>query len=244
MKHRLTQTLLGGSKSVKSLKLSTFRRSLRLGFLKTCRGNLKLLTVILLLSLTGCRMAKAYDTFTNKAVLSYTNAAQAFYYTSIDTANLVVYTGPIMHITKLTENLQTGEQGSNTHTVSAVPGDTVEISLLSQNTGDSTAYWIDIIDTFPAGIGDSTTINTGMSYIPGSETCTINGSLAADSISWCTDPLHVIWSDWYTYSDAVRLSTTSDCTGIKWKWNIVPSSDIDPVKSWIRVRYQWYRNGN
>ena len=237
-------TLLGGSKSVKSLKRSTFRRSLRLGFLKTCRGNLKLLTVILLLSLTGCRMAKAYDTFTNKAVLSYTNAAQAFYYTSIDTANLVVYTGPIMHITKLTENLQTGEQGSNTHTVSAVPGDTVEISLLSQNTGDSTAYWIDIIDTFPAGIGDSTTNNTGMSYIPGSETCTINGSLAADSISWCTNEARTWDVTWQTYNETVSRSIPADCTGIRWRWNRVVSSTENADQSWIRVKFQWFRNQN
>jgi len=185
----------------------------------------------------------AYDTITNVGAISYTNAVGYEYReTSTGTVNVLLYAGPSMSITKTSVNLVSGDAGSNTKAVSCVPGDTVEMDLSSHNTGDSYAFNITLVDTFPDGIGSPAA--NSMSYVVGSETCDIGGSSVADSISLCTDPLHVIWSDWYTYSDAVRLSITSDCTGIKWKWNIVPSSDIDPVKSWIRVRYQWYRNGN
>jgi len=229
------KNILGGFKAVQSSKLKV--ESLRL-FTKKVIFVLLLSTFIFQLS-TG--VGNAYDTITNIGAISYTNVAGYEYReTSTGTVNVLLYSGPSMSVTKTSMNIRSGEAGSNTIAISCVPGDTVKMDLFSHNTGDSEAYNITLVDTFPAGVGDPTTNNTGMSYIPGSETCDINGSAIADSISWCTDTLHT-WGDWYTYSEAVRLSITSDCTGIRWRWNTI---DIDPGKSWIRVRYQWYRNGN
>ena len=203
--------------------------------------SFQLSAILLLLSLTGCRIGNAYFTVTNEASLSYSNAAQVYYYTDIDTAELVIYSGPLMRITKLTKNLMTGEEGSNTHTIHMAPGDTAEITLMARNTGDTASYWITVIDTFPDEVGDSTTNNTGMSYVSGSETCAINGSLAADSISWCTDDAHS-WNAFVTYNETVSRSIPATCTGIRWRWNRI---DIAPEQeSWIRIKYQWLRNKN
>ena|GEM_PF-2594548 len=195
-----------------------------------------------LLSLTGCRIGEAYDTISNMGVISYTNAAGSEYReTSSATVNLLLYKGPSISIVKTSKNLRNGEEGSNTKSISCVPGDTVELYLNGHNTGDSYAYYVTLVDTFPAGVGDPA--GNSMSYVPGSETCAINGSLPADSISWCVDEAHT-WNAWQTYNDTVSKSIPDTCTGIRWRWNIVPSEDINSSQSWIRVRYQWLRNDN
>jgi len=200
------------------------------------------LVILLLLNLGLSRRAgQSYVFVTNTATLSYTNAAQVYYYTSSDSIQIQVFAGPTMKITKTTKNLRTGEEGSNTQTISVVPGDTAEITLFSQNTGDTAAYWVTVIDTFPAGVGDPA--GNSMSYVPGSETCAINGSLPADSISWCVDEAHT-WNAWQTYNDTVSKSIPNTCTGIRWRWNRVVSNTENETQSWIRIKFKWIRNGN
>ena len=188
-------------------------------------------------------MGYAYDTITNVGVISYTNAVGNQYFeTQSEKVDIRLCTGPLMTVFKSSKNLRSGDEGSNTKPISCVPGDTVEMEISSQNIGDTYAFYITLIDTFPLGVGNPSA--NSMSYVVGSETCDIDGSFVADSISWCTDTLHNTWTQWQTYDETARMSITNNCTGIKWKWNIILNNDENPVKSWIRVRYQWLRNNN
>ena len=198
-----------------------------------------LLGLLILLSLIS--ISKAGEPFViiqNEVSLSYTNAAQAFYYNSYDSAQIYVYYGPVMSIKKTTKNLRTAAEGSNTQAIDVAPGDTVEIYLNAQNTGDTTSHIVEITDTFPSTVGGPT--SNSMSYVVGSETCAINGSLVADSISWSVDASHS-WNAWQNYNGA---SIPTTCTGIRWRWNYVVNNVASDTQSWIRIKYQWKRNQN
>ena len=200
-----------------------------------------LLGIVVLFSLMLMKKAESFITDENKATLSYANASMAYYYTHSDTVQLIVFSGPTMTIAKTTKNLRSGEEGSNTHPLSVVPGDTAELNLISRNTGDTYAYLITIVDTFPSDVGEPAAHK--LSYVVGSETCAINGSAMANSISWCTDTLYT-WNEWQTYNDTASLNIPDACTGIRWRWNKVVHDGEDNLKSWTRMRYKWYRNNN
>ena len=228
MKHRLTQTLLGflkpvkgsppvlsagetstnqhdwaGRLKVKRLKPSTFRRSLRLGFLKTCRDNLQLSTVILLTGiqlLAGMGVVYAAFDVSNTALLEYSDNRGWFPTTVTDTAAIRIVDGPSVKIAKDVFNTRTGETSPDI--VDAYRGDMVLFRITIINTGDYYARYVEIADSIPVG----TVYEAGT-------------ALDTTSFDTANPPDQILFQ--HQVGGAFDQYDTATVTAIKWLWNFV-----------------------
>ena len=200
---------------------TTFRRSLRLGFLKTCRDNLQLSTVILLTGiqlLAGMGVVRAGMLVTNTAGLLYTDSRNHYFTTIQDTASILVMEPPNIVITKDVYNVRTGETSPDI--VVAIRSDTIEFILRFTNTGETDAFYVVMSDSIPAGT----------TYIPGTATDTNN-----------LDPIDP--PDTITFQHAAGglfdINDTGPVTAIRWEWNRIDSQSGNNARiTRFRVRVQ------
>jgi len=182
---------------------TTFRRSLRLGFLKTCRDNLQLSTVILLTCiqlLAGMGVARAATIVNNSAGVIWKDSWNQSYGIAKDTAAIFVLKPPTFEVQKDVRNLRTDETSSGI--VLAIPDDIVEFSITITNTGDTVARNIVINDSMPS----RTIYETGSA----SETTSL-------------DPIDPPETVTFQHAAGGTFDTNDGdtITAIRWEWNAI-----------------------
>jgi uncharacterized repeat protein (TIGR01451 family)/fimbrial isopeptide formation D2 family protein len=91
---------------------------------------------------------KAGSTLQNSATINYTNGATGATQTLTTSAPAVTVVEPKLTLTKTAANVTPGKQPGDT----AVGGDILEYRVIATNTGNSTAYDVDVKDTLPPGL--------------------------------------------------------------------------------------------
>ncbi len=161
-----------------------------------------LLILSLLLSTFNLQLAtnqaQAAVTVTNTGGVDWTDGWNQKYTTAYDTAAILVLKEPTIIITKDVRNIRTGEMSADA--VAALIGDTIEFILNTENSGDTDARDVVMLDSIPF----STIYDTGSALDTGS----LDPVDPPDTVTF----QHIAGG---TFDE----TGTGTITAIKWQWD-------------------------
>ena len=199
MKHRLTQTLLGGSKPAETQK-----PHIAYGVSHVAKTIMRKAAIVLLLALSfelsAITVVYAGFDISNTALLEYSDNRGWFPTTVTDTAAIRIVDGPSVKIAKDVFNTRTGETSPDI--VDAYHGDMVLFKITIVNTGDYYARYVEIADSIPVG----TMYETGT-------------ALDSTSFDTANPPDQVLFQ--HQVGGAFDQYDTTTVTAIKWLWNSI-----------------------